>query len=303
MHHLYKTTSVYLCNIYIGVCLSLSGCGQYSPESNLSSRLASAPSADDSKKVPNSRKKALLVAGGVAVGGVAATCLLIVKTKKVCQGLLRQQDKTDPRVAEALAEIKHLKQELEHTQASHGRLYEKHLKLEKETTVYLGRQANVNGLTLEYVSTKEVPLILRKMGVKVEETIQNVIGRYRNSDKGIVNFEIDAIFLTKDRAYFLEAKTQLSRSQVDKFSNHIANFNQATFDHPQISEKLADKEMRGVMTYVFDSNMPRDMAHQGKSASDYARKTHGIDTFRIFSWKELRTLRAIEKKHLRQQSK
>lgn len=291
-----------MCSIYIGVGLSLSGCGQYLPKSKLSSRLTSAPSADDSEKLPSNKKKALLVAGGVAVGGIAATCLLIVKTKKVCRGLLRQHDKPDSRVAEALAEIKHLKQELEHTQASHGRLYEKHLKLEKETSVYLGRQANVNGLALEYVSTKEVPLILRKLGIKVQETIQNVNGQYRNSDKGIVHFEIDAIFLTKDRAYFLEAKTNLHRAHVEKFSNHIANFNQATFDHPQVSEKLMDKEMKGVMTYIFDSNMPKDMVNQGKSASDYARKTHGIDTFRIFSWKELKTLRAIEERLKHQQA-
>ena len=265
----------------------VSSCGQHQlPQlkATLSTEQPDTSTQSENKANPIRNKK-LLLSGGVIVGGVA-TCLLVIKTKKICRGLFRKNKTAEHSVAEALAEIKKLEEELEHVNASHGRLYEKHLNLQKETSSYLGRQANINGDMFEYVSTKEIPLILHKQGIKVKETIQNVKGQYKNSDKKIVHFEIDAIFLTEDSAYFLEAKTQLHRSHVDKLANHIDNFDKARFDHQQISEKINAKQMKGIITYIFDSKMPRDLSEHGKSASDYAQGAHDTAAIRILNWKE-----------------
>ena len=287
LHAIFRRFAIYI----LAAGILLAGCGQYPSESTVSSKSSHVNNSENKPK-PNHRKK-LLVSGGIIVGGVAATCLFIVKTKKICRGLFRKHNKVEHNASEALATTKDIKKELKYLQASYGRLYEKHLELEKQTNVFLGRQANTNGMFLEYVSAKEVPLILKEMGIQVLETLQSVKGLYRSNDKNIVQFEIDAIFITKDSAYFLEAKTNLNKAQVDKFANHISHFNKAKFDHPQISEKLASKEAKGIITYVFDSKMSNMTSQQGKSASTYAHKTHGITTFHIFSWKEFKTLKNL----------
>ena len=219
--------------------------------------------------------------GTLVVGGVVvASCLLVVKMRKLCTRIVmpKQAKHLSPQMDEvalaADAQLQHYGEKISQLQDEVTTLRRESKKLHNFVHAAAGRQANLNGAFFEHSTEHALYKIIPNLykSEKVKKIFRNIEG-YLSSPYGKnKNFEIDAIVITAERVFAIETKVTLTRKAVDHFVTLLKKFPRLKFTNDEINVAVQNKSVHGGFSYQFDSKLNLDAASTARSASDYARE-------------------------------
>ena len=244
--------------------------------------------------------------GALVIGGVVvASCLLVVKVRKLCASIvMTKQAKHLPQQMDEVAlasdaPLLRYEEKIAQLQDEIATLQREGEELRNFVNTNTGRQVTLNGSFFEHHTEHALYKIIPNLyeGERVEKIFRNIDGHFSDLHSRNKNFEIDAIVITTERVFAIETKVTLSRENVDRFVALLKKFPQLKFANKKIYEAVQSKPVHGGFSYQFDTKLKLDVAHatrtasarQGneykqrqavskvRSASGYARK-HGLLT-------------------------
>lgn len=244
----------------LSITVVLSGCGAINIE------------PDEKEKHREIISKGAVVLAGVTV----AACLLIPKVRKTCadaidlHGVKNRGKNLELEQHQLRKEISRLRENSEEVVA---RLGQNVTDLENQLKEMRGRQANFNGFAFETNTFEAISKIIHDLyeGVIIKKTLRNMEGSYTQQNGRNKAFEIDAIAISDEHVFIIEAKTKLKHKHVDTLVNLLENFPKFEFNDRGLKNELIGKKVYGGISFISDSKRPFDGIITTRVASKYAR--------------------------------
>ena len=262
-----------LATCIVTAALLLNSCGQYEHVAQLQAE------TEPQEEKPPASWQQRVGQGALVVGGVVvASCLLMVKVRKLCASIvMTKQAKHLPQQMDEVtllsdAPLLRYEERIAQLQDEVTTLQRKSEELRDFVHTNAGRQANLNGSFFEHDTEHALYRIIPNLykGERVKKIFRNIDGHFSGSHSRNKDFEIDAIVVTEKRVFTIETKVTLTRRDVDRFVALLKKFPQLKFSNKEIYKAMRGKPVHGGFSYQFDARL-EDVVN-ARTASGYARK-------------------------------